>query len=180
VSAVLPLVEELVPAPDLLETCARFQDLPFLTLLDSAADPEHLGRHSFLTAAPPTAVRSKGLLTQQLVDGQWIRVAADPLAFCGEEVCRIETAGLLRRVRALESASEPEVILNGRRVLCLASNNYLGLAAHPEVVDAAADAARRYGAGSGSARLVTGGLPVSGCATPPDLLPENCSTWNES
>ncbi len=79
-SAVLPLVEELVPAPDLLETCARFQDLPFLTLLDSAADPEHLGRHSFLTAAPPTAVRSKGLLTQQLVDGQWIRVAADPLA----------------------------------------------------------------------------------------------------
>src|SRR2546430_15147675 len=40
VSAVLPLVEELVPAPDLLETCARFQDLPFLTLLDSAADPE--------------------------------------------------------------------------------------------------------------------------------------------
>ena len=86
------------------------------------------------------------------------RLAADPLAFCGEEVGRIEAAGLLRRVRALESASEPEVILNGRRVLCLASNNYLGLAAHPEVVDAAADAARRYGAGAGSARLITGGL----------------------
>jgi len=85
-------------------------------------------------------------------------VVTDPLAFCGREVGRIEAAGLLRRVRALESASEPEVILNGRRVLCLASNNYLGLAAHPEVVDAAADAARRYGAGAGSARLITGGL----------------------
>ena len=85
-------------------------------------------------------------------------VVADPLAFCGKEVGRIEAAGLLRRVRALESASEPEVILNGRRVLCLASNNYLGLAAHPEVVDAAADAAQRYGAGAGSARLITGGL----------------------
>ncbi|MEW6473393.1 MAG: 8-amino-7-oxononanoate synthase [Actinomycetota bacterium] len=85
-------------------------------------------------------------------------VVADPLAFCGEEVAGIEAAGLLRRVRALESASEPEVILNGRRVLCLASNNYLGLAAHPEVVDAAAEAARRYGAGAGSARLITGGL----------------------
>ena len=84
-------------------------------------------------------------------------VVADPLAFCGEEVAGIEAAGLLRRVRALESASEPEVILNGRRVLCLASNNYLGLAAHPEVVEAAADAARRYGAGAGSARLITGG-----------------------
>src|SRR6185295_15018713 len=57
-------------------------------------------------------------------------VVTNPLAFCGEEVGRIEEAGLLRRVRALESASEPEVILNGRRVLCLASNNYLGLAAH--------------------------------------------------
>ena len=84
-------------------------------------------------------------------------VVADPLAFCGEEVAGIEAAGLLRRVRALESASEPEVILNGRRVLCLASNNYLGLAAHPEVVEAAAEAARRYGAGAGSARLITGG-----------------------
>jgi len=84
-------------------------------------------------------------------------VSADPLAFCGQEVAGIEAEGLLRRVRALESASEPEVVLNGRRVLCLASNNYLGLAAHPEVVDAAADAARRYGAGAGSARLITGG-----------------------
>jgi len=87
-------------------------------------------------------------------------VVADPLAFCAEEVARLEAAGLGRRVRALESASEPEVILDGRRVLCLASNNYLGLAAHPEVIDAAAEAARRYGAGSGSARLVTGGLAL--------------------
>ena len=85
-------------------------------------------------------------------------VVVDPLAFCGDEVARIEAAGLLRRVRTLESASEPEVVLNGRRVLCLASNNYLGLASHPEVVDAAAEAARRYGAGAGSARLITGGL----------------------
>jgi 8-amino-7-oxononanoate synthase len=75
-------------------------------------------------------------------------------------VARLEASGLGRRVRALESASEPEVLLDGRRVLCLASNNYLGLAAHPEVVDAAAGAARRYGAGSGSARLVTGGLTL--------------------
>jgi 8-amino-7-oxononanoate synthase len=87
-------------------------------------------------------------------------VVNDPLAFCGEAVAGIEAAGLLRRVRALESASEPEVILNGRRVLCLASNNYLGLAAHPDVAGAAAEAARRYGAGAGSARLITGGLVV--------------------
>ena len=78
-----PLVYELVPAPDPLETCTRFQDLPFLLFLDSATDPEHLGRYSFLAADPVTAVRSKGLLTQQLVEGKWIRVAGDPLAHVG-------------------------------------------------------------------------------------------------
>jgi para-aminobenzoate synthetase component I len=78
-SAVAPLVDELVPAPDPLATCARFQDMPFLLFLDSATDPDHLGRYSFLAADPVTAVRSKGQLTQQLVDGHWTRVAADPL-----------------------------------------------------------------------------------------------------
>jgi para-aminobenzoate synthetase component 1 len=75
-----PLVEELVPAPDPLATCARFAGSPFLVFLDSATDPQHLGRHSFLAADPYTAVRSKGLLTQQLVDGTWRRVEGDPLA----------------------------------------------------------------------------------------------------
>jgi 8-amino-7-oxononanoate synthase len=83
-----------------------------------------------------------------------------PLAFCGEEVRRLEAAGLGRRVRSLDSPSEPEVTLDGRRVLCLASNNYLGLAAHPEVTAAAAEAARRFGAGAGAARLITGGLTL--------------------
>ena len=75
-----PLVAELVPAPDPLDCCARLAGVPDLVFLDSASDPEHLGRHSFLAADPFTAVRAKGLLTQQLVDGSWIRVDADPLA----------------------------------------------------------------------------------------------------
>jgi para-aminobenzoate synthetase component 1 len=79
VSDAAPLVEQLAPTPDPLETCARFADLPFLVLLDSAADPERLGRYSFLAADPFTAVRAKGLLTQQLVEGRWVRVDGDPL-----------------------------------------------------------------------------------------------------
>ena len=75
-----PLVAELVPAPDPLDCWARLVGVPDLVFLDSASDPEHLGRHSFLAADPFTAVRAKGLLTQQLVDGTWIRVDADPLA----------------------------------------------------------------------------------------------------
>jgi para-aminobenzoate synthetase component 1 len=76
----LPLVHEIGPAPDPLATCARFQGLPFVMLLDSVSDHEHVGRYSFLTADPFTAVRSKGQLTQQLVEGKWIRVGADPLS----------------------------------------------------------------------------------------------------
>lgn len=91
-SAAAPLIHELVPAPNPLDTCARFQDLPFLLLLDSATDPEHLGRYSFLAADPGTAVRSKGLLTQQLVQGSWIRVAGDPLAHMGALVAAQATA----------------------------------------------------------------------------------------
>jgi len=79
VSDARPLVEELVPAPDPFETCVRFAGLPSLVFLDSATDAEHLGRHSFLTADPWSAVRSKALLTQQLVDGRWVRVEPDAL-----------------------------------------------------------------------------------------------------
>ena len=81
-----------------------------------------------------------------------------PLAFCAEEVDLLEQAGLGRHVRTLESGSEPEVVLDGRRLLCLASNNYLGLATDPRVTAAAAEAAATLGAGTGAARLITGGL----------------------
>src|SRR2546428_11124229 len=74
------LVHELVPAPDPLETCTRFQGMPFLLFLDSATDPEHLGRYSFLAADPVTAVRSQGLLTPQPAAGGGGRAARGPPA----------------------------------------------------------------------------------------------------
>jgi para-aminobenzoate synthetase component I len=79
VTEAAPLVEELLPVPDPFEACARFADLPFLVLLDSAAQSEALGAFSFLAADPSSAVRSKGRLTQELVAGRWIRVDRDPL-----------------------------------------------------------------------------------------------------
>ncbi|MEP6572663.1 MAG: aminodeoxychorismate synthase, component I, partial [Gemmatimonadota bacterium] len=57
----LPLVEELRPAPDPLEACERLLGLPHLIFLDSAADPERLGRYSYLTAAPAEVFQSKGV-----------------------------------------------------------------------------------------------------------------------
>jgi glycine C-acetyltransferase/8-amino-7-oxononanoate synthase len=66
---------------------------------------------------------------------------------------------LTRRLLALDSGTGPVVRLGGRDVLLFASNDYLGLAGHPEIVAAAVLATQRYGAGSGASRLVSGSLP---------------------
>jgi 8-amino-7-oxononanoate synthase len=68
--------------------------------------------------------------------------------------------GLDRRTRLIEGPQGPQVLLDGRPVLLLCSNNYLGLAAHPQVRQAAATAALRLGAGSGASRLISGTMSV--------------------
>jgi para-aminobenzoate synthetase component I len=55
-----PLVQELLPVPDPVESCSRFRGLPYLLFLDSARDPDRLGRYSFLAADPPIVVHGKG------------------------------------------------------------------------------------------------------------------------
>jgi para-aminobenzoate synthetase component I len=81
VNDALPLVEELIPAPDPLEACGRLANLPYVVFLDSAKTDAPLGQHSFLTADPAVLVRSKGALTQQLTPASkaWMRVDTDPL-----------------------------------------------------------------------------------------------------
>ena len=61
-----------------------------------------------------------------------------------------------RRLRPLDGGIGPRVVIDGRSVIQLCSNDYLGLAAHPAVTRAAAEAALQYGAGAGSARLIVG------------------------
>jgi glycine C-acetyltransferase/8-amino-7-oxononanoate synthase len=63
---------------------------------------------------------------------------------------------LLRRLRTVSSASGPEVVLDGRPVILMASNDYLGLADHPALKRAAIEATERFGAGAGAARLISG------------------------
>ena len=76
------------------------------------------------------------------------------------ELERLEAAGLRRSLRTLETGSAAEVRLDGRSVLLLSSNNYLGLADHPTVVAAACEALRRWGCGSGASRLIAGHLAL--------------------
>ena len=71
----------------------------------------------------------------------------------GRDLAEVEAAGLWRELREIESAQDPSVVLRGREVLLFCSNNYLGLANHPEVVEASREAAARYGASAGSSTL---------------------------
>jgi 8-amino-7-oxononanoate synthase len=66
---------------------------------------------------------------------------------------------LLRRLRTIHSAPLAEVQLEGHRVLLFSSNNYLDLATHPKVTEAAMNALRRYGVGAGASRLLSGTFP---------------------
>jgi 8-amino-7-oxononanoate synthase len=76
------------------------------------------------------------------------------------ELAQLEEAGLRRTLRQLQSGSAAEVALDGRRVLLFSSNNYLGLADHPAVVQAACEATRRWGCGTGASRLICGHLAL--------------------
>ena len=73
-----------------------------------------------------------------------------------QELNALEEAGLYRRMVSLASETGPRVTIEGRQVLLLASNDYLGLAAHPRMKARAQEAAARWGTGAGASRLVSG------------------------
>jgi 8-amino-7-oxononanoate synthase len=72
----------------------------------------------------------------------------------------LKSLGLRRRTRLVSGPQGPHVLLDGQPVLLLCSNNYLGLADHPGVRQAAADAAMRWGVGAGASRLVSGTMTI--------------------
>jgi glycine C-acetyltransferase len=84
----------------------------------------------------------------------------DPLKYLGEQVQSWKDAGTFQRLRTLESPCEPVSRFDGREVINLASNNYLGLANHPKLVEASVDAAKRFGAGSGAVRTISGTMSL--------------------
>ena len=73
-----------------------------------------------------------------------------------DELENLRERSLLRRRRSVESACGPEVTVDGRTVLAFASNDYLGLAADPALIEAAREGAGRYGVGAGASHLISG------------------------
>jgi glycine C-acetyltransferase/8-amino-7-oxononanoate synthase len=76
----------------------------------------------------------------------------------GARLDELRDRGLYRRLRLVSGPQGPRVLLDGRPVLLLCSNNYLGLADHPRVRSAAAEAAMRWGASAGASRLISGNM----------------------
>jgi glycine C-acetyltransferase len=82
------------------------------------------------------------------------------LSYLTEQLESWRKAGTYQRLRELESPCEPVARFDGKEVINLASNNYLGLANHPKLVEAERDAARRFGAGSGAVRTISGTMSI--------------------
>ncbi len=83
-----------------------------------------------------------------------------PLGFLSEQLEEWRQAGTFQRLRELETACAPAARFDGREVINLASNNYLGLTNHPKLVEAALNATRRLGVGSGAVRTISGTMAI--------------------
>ncbi|MFQ5667511.1 MAG: 8-amino-7-oxononanoate synthase [Candidatus Binatia bacterium] len=91
--------------------------------------------------------------------------------FAGRELAQRRALGLTRRLRWLDGSQQPWVNVDGRRALLLCSNNYLGLATHPAVCEAARRAAEECGVGAGASRLVSGSMRLH------QALEEQLAAW---
>jgi len=84
----------------------------------------------------------------------------DPTGFLGKEYQELVDKALDWRLKQLQGASEPVTKVDGKDVLVLCTNNYLGLATHPKLKQAASEAIEKYGVGSGAVRAISGNMDV--------------------
>jgi glycine C-acetyltransferase len=85
---------------------------------------------------------------------------ADPLQFLGDALDEMKRDGLYRKLRILDGEQKPHAHFDGRDVINLSSNNYLGLTTHPKLREAALRAVKELGVGSGSVRTIAGTMEL--------------------
>jgi glycine C-acetyltransferase len=85
---------------------------------------------------------------------------ADPLSFLGTELDSLRQQGLYRSLRVLQGRQEATSCFDGRKVVNLSSNNYLGLTTHPDLAARAVKAIEEFGVGSGSVRSIAGTMAI--------------------
>jgi glycine C-acetyltransferase len=85
---------------------------------------------------------------------------SDPLGFLADELAELKHTNLYRPLRVLSTPQAAEVVVDGAELINLSSNNYLGLATHPRLVEAALAATRDFGVGSGAVRTIAGDMTI--------------------
>ncbi|HZS51314.1 MAG TPA: glycine C-acetyltransferase [Bryobacterales bacterium] len=84
----------------------------------------------------------------------------NPLQYLTDELNELRNKGLYQRLRILGGEQLPVAEFDGRRVINLSSNNYLGLTTHPKLREAAIEATKKYGVGSGAVRTIAGTMSI--------------------
>src|SRR5207245_4451115 len=95
-----------------------------------------------------------------MADNDTITSRLKPLQYVTDELKELRAKGVAPRLRVLEGEQKPVCIFDGREVINLASNNYLGLTTHKALRKAALDAVKRYGAGAGAVRTIAGTMKL--------------------
>jgi len=80
----------------------------------------------------------------------------NPLQYVTDQLKEMREKGVAPKLRVLEGEQKPVCLFDGREVINLASNNYLGLTTHKALRKAALDAVKRYGVGAGAVRTIAG------------------------
>jgi glycine C-acetyltransferase len=84
----------------------------------------------------------------------------NPLSYLSDQLNELKNKGTYFRLRVLEDEQAPECTFDGKHLINLASNNYLGLTTHPKLREAALEATRKYGVGSGAVRTIAGTMKI--------------------
>src|ERR1035437_1720567 len=84
----------------------------------------------------------------------------NPLSYLTDQMNELKAKGTHFRLRILEDEQEPVCTFDGKKVINLASNNYLGLTTHPKLREAALAATKKYGVGSGAVRTIAGTMRI--------------------
>src|SRR4029078_2990577 len=86
--------------------------------------------------------------------------ARNPLGFLEADIDELRAKGLFRRLRVVQSEQKSRCVIDGREVITLSSNNYLGLNTHPRLRQASIEAVQEVGAGSGAVRTIAGTMSL--------------------
>src|SRR3979411_670842 len=84
----------------------------------------------------------------------------NPLSYLTPQLDELKPKGSRCKLRVVQDEQAPVCTFDGKKVINLASNNYLGLTSHPKLREAALEATRKYGVGSGAVRTIAGTMRI--------------------